>query len=780
MLTSVNYLKPFHLANIKAIVVLAPGTDGKLIWTGQETNNAWYARLGYQAESPAKPLQWRVYEPGDCSLCATATATVRWRGPRSEKPGKMPEFKHPTVYRRDNTIIGPREGPSECRVLLCRTCYMTYGTRLAIATYPPMDETSCDECVCKWDGEVLHKCPDHLGVVVQSGIHVNRGEGNLLEPTNPVGPFTREEGELSPHGGTEDFASLLTSELEALIDGSFPFPKTSTPIIPLYSRAPEMVRLADTTSRAKVITEESLKEKAVDMSVQDIVKSMIGARSRISQRTKTEAFTSEYSSKMSDDWYTDCTPFKGHEREVLTWEVLAAPIPMLDKSTAEVKATRSTKDKATMITMFSRVQIKISLDLMNRAIKAMAVDFNQEKDCQQINNVEAKKGNVRPQSGENPKRKEIAVDKDNVRPQSGENPKRKEIAVDTDNVRPQSGENPKRKEIAVATDNVRPQSGENPKKKEIAVATDNVRPQSGENPKRKEIAVDTDNVTPQSGENPKRKEIAVAKDNREEPPAKVARRVDAWRPEAKGWSTFPPLSPNARIQLYDEYGTKFQDNQLLNPTVWQSIAVVRPGRVPRHKPFMNWAGHHLTSVMSESTLLAVTAIKVNPKVLRRGSLFKGHSIREEAQVALYQNESGTWAMISTLGSGGENNSNAEGSAPWCPPSIVAILAAPDHPRQWHLYRGVRQSEGYPRLNSEARPPVGEFPKEGVKGPRKNPRRLERWVPYESRHSNLSPPYTGGTQSWGQAQQVEAEHLLHGHPPALHPFMGTAEGWRKIP
>lgn len=166
-----------------------------------------------------------------------------------------------------------------------------------------------------------------------------------------------------------------------------------------------------------------------------------------------------------------------------------------------------------------------------------------------------------------------------------------------------------------------------------------------------------------------------------------------------GWSPVPYFRKKSqRMQLYDEGGWRLQNHVLFNPTVWQRIAAVRRGRVPPHDPFMPWDGHHLTKIMAESKLLAVTSIKL----FRRNTPFEWD--KEETQVALYQSRTLTWAVISALG-------KTEGQ--WCPPSIVAILAVPGHPKQWMLFNGVKEKGVW---HSDTCPSSNELPIEGVKGP----------------------------------------------------------------
>ncbi|XP_063078456.1 uncharacterized protein LOC134468468 [Engraulis encrasicolus] len=828
MFTPVNYPKPFHLDNIKAIVVVAPGTVTDRVWRGYESSNAWYARLGYQTENPAKLLQWEVYELGDCCLCGIASATVYWRGPRTEKTAIIPQSVH---TRKDKTVIGPREGPSECRVLLCRTCYMNYGARLAIATYPPMDKTSCVKCECKWDGEVLHKCPDHLDVVVQCGHHVNRGEGSLLAAPEQVTPLTIKRE--NSHDSLEDLNPSPKTELDALIEASFPIPDASRPNIKLYSRAPEKVRLADTPSRANVITEESCKGKVIDMSVQDVVKAMMRARSCISQRAKAQPFTSGYSSKRFYDWYTNCTPCKNlaKEGEVLTWEVLAAPIPMLPKSTGEGNTSGSTKDNLGMISVFSWVKIQIHLDLnINGAVKAMAVSFSHVNNTadQLTNRFETEQGySLSPEiSTADLPSGDVRAEKQTESPVVSKAQKRKSNAVTQTAQTPTSNlgessesDGPPTKVAHTAEVWAKPRGstgtgsasgpqmkGDVEKKESTERPTAHV--QTSDRGKSLERDEPPAKVARTAEAPAKPKESTCARSasgtqttgdvvNQErankhtdqkqtsdrgkslegdEPPAKVARTSEAPakpkgstgagsasgtqttgdvvnqerankhtdqkqtsdrgkslerdEPPAKAW-TKPGWSGSfkkeATVQLYDEDGRRFQHEELFNPKVWQSIAIVRHGRIPRHDPFMAWDGHYLTRIMAESTLLAVSSIKVRPGLLRRRSPVEG--AREEAQVALYQNNDFTWAVISALGT------SERTKHPWSPPLIAAILSVPSHPRQWQLFKGVKERADHPCY---IRSSAGDFPREGEKG-------QEPWHGNFRNNYRIQPWHTGHLQ-----------------------------------
>lgn len=380
-MASLQVLLPFSIrtAMMRCLLALSPAGDGLRIWAGKCLGTALQAREGYLAHAPAEQMVWQVYNPGSCHICSQAVAHVKWLGHGSQRPREVPGGRQTLTPRACGTL-GPREGPRGARFLVCRQCYLEYGARLCIVTYPSMTEKEMGECQCLWDGTALATCPRHHGVKTHSGIFINRGYEDLRGPQASLPRARRGLNHLVLLGDTQDGQGWMKSELESLIDHCFPVPSVPRAERRGYSQGPGGVRLGPSKSRDAVLADDALTALALDVSVSGILKLMLGARPILAKTFAAVPFTKGYQEdpQCPDlDWFTDCSIHKARnlKREVLTWVVSVAEAPA---GTSEQSYTEGATHKPRKTEAYVWVEIRVTLDVTSRgAIRSMQVWFQE-------------------------------------------------------------------------------------------------------------------------------------------------------------------------------------------------------------------------------------------------------------------------------------------------------------------------------------------------------------------------------------------------------------------
>lgn len=221
---------PLRMANVRLVICLTRG-NGK----GEKTSyNPCYvadslefvrmAKQGYLQSPRMSKLVWRQYAPGTCACCRTQVCKVQWMGQAGRKP-VVHTVQNPTRYWGQEVPF--REGPGGCRVLLCGKCYVEYGLRVNLASYPAMTVQQLASCNCQAglgnNGVGLFTCSAHAkDVEVVTGLYLERGPGWLAVEGQRTGPPTRTPHGALKFGSTCSLWSPDASAMDIAIQGAYP------------------------------------------------------------------------------------------------------------------------------------------------------------------------------------------------------------------------------------------------------------------------------------------------------------------------------------------------------------------------------------------------------------------------------------------------------------------------------------------------------------------------------------------------------------------------------
>ena len=354
-------------ANVKVLIVLAPGRDGVDIWSAKARELATKARDGYIGVDLHEPLVWKLYLPGSCQMCEQTCATVLWMGPRKDKPREIPKPKGVQISLLDCPphFNMAREGPRDSRFLLCGACYSVWGGRLMCATVPPQTRISTQECRCCWTGTCLLACNHHQTAVIHAGLALNRGPGDLLEGGAPDRRMRRSGEAIVFRGSTEDLRALTKSELECMIDNHFPNFPSSRPSRRAYEKGPEWLSLGPCDERDKVMSNCTLKSKGamLDFPLSSIFKMMLGAREQLRvDEIDPNPFSMGHVVSDEWDWLTTCSTHKRRDirREVLEWTVPCKEVKFL---TREEVTKEGAARKPCSVKELAWIKFRISMDV---------------------------------------------------------------------------------------------------------------------------------------------------------------------------------------------------------------------------------------------------------------------------------------------------------------------------------------------------------------------------------------------------------------------------------
>ena len=226
-----------------------------------------------------------------CSLCLTRVTNVLWWGRSKQRPNQVPKDPNPLPGHTSGTYtFGPKEGPRGCRALLCPSCYVEYGPRICLATYPPMTSEEVIRCKCMWLGYSLAPCEAHEGVRFNPGVHLIKGQGFLQAGEAPVRRGAAGRGGISFRGSMEALDSLQETALEKTITQSFPRPPPSRGNRMYMNRGPASFYAMDTPEREKLFsknqsTSDSEKLRGVDLLLDcaSLIRMMLAVRAELTQ-----------------------------------------------------------------------------------------------------------------------------------------------------------------------------------------------------------------------------------------------------------------------------------------------------------------------------------------------------------------------------------------------------------------------------------------------------------------------------------------------------------------